>query len=384
MQNFESKYLSKRLSRRLLLKTSSAIVSGVPCLSRSQSDSIKVGATFAISGVEAASGQGLLQGAQACFNAVNKSGGINGRRIEFLVEDDEFSPSKAKQNTIKFSSDPSVVALLQPMGAEQINEVMSEGYNLPIVGPNSGVANLHRHSPGNVFWVRCTYSEELDRLVRFAENLSLRRIALVYPDDIFGRSVLEGFSAALSKRNISVAGIASTPSTTSLNVQPAAQALAAASAQVLIIALVGTLPAFETAYRAAGGTAITFGLSVGGNSKNLALLSKRANRTIFSIVVPAPNSEKFIIARQYRADMHASKFAEHSLISMEGYTNARVLIEGIRRAGQKISREGIALGLESMTNFDIGDLRIRYGKNVREGNNYIDVVMVDNNGKIVS
>ena len=160
-----------------------------------------------------------------------------------------------------------------------------------------------------------------------------------YPNDPFGQSVLDGFNAALARRNIEAVGVASTPGTASLDVEPAAKALAKMPAQVLIMSLVGTLPKFHEAYRAAGGTAISFALSLGGSAPNLAAMAKQPERPIFSVIVPAPNAERFELARRYRADMRGSEFTGESLVSLEGYANARVLAEGMRRAGPKLDRE---------------------------------------------
>lgn len=374
----------RQWSRRQWLQTSGALIAGAPYIARSQSAPVRVAATFANSGVEKPNGQGLFQGAQACFNAINRAGGINGRQIELVMADDEFNPAKAKENAVKFASDAGVVALLHPQGTRQTAEVMNAVRTVPIVGPNSGTTALHKRGANNVFWVRTNYDVELERLVRFADTLNLKQIALVYPNDPFGLSVLDGFNAALARRNIKAVGIASTPGTASLEVGPAAKALAAVPAQVLIMSLVGTLPAFHEAYRAAGGTAISFALSLGGSAPNLAAMAKQPERPIFSVIVPPPNAERFELARRYRADMRASNLSGDSLVSLEGYADARVLAEGIRRAGARIDRDSVTAGLESMSDFDLGGLRIRYGKDAREGNTYTDIVTVAQNGQILS
>ena len=371
-------------SRRQAIAAMGALATGAPWIARAQSGPIRVALTVAHSGVEKPNGQGLFQGAQACFNAINKAGGIHGRQVELVLADDEFNPGKAKENAVKFAADAGVVALLNPQGTRQTTEVMNAVRKLPIIGPNTGATALHKRGAGNVFWVRTNYDVEVERLVRFADTLNLKKIALVYPNDPFGQSVLDGFNAALARRNIEAVGVASTPGTASLDVEPAAKALAKMPAQVLIMSLVGTLPKFHEAYRAAGGTAISFALSLGGSAPNLAAMAKQPERPIFSVIVPAPNAERFELARRYRADMRGSEFTGESLVSLEGYANARVLAEGMRRAGPKLDRESVTAGLESMNDFDLGGLRIRYGKDAREGNSYTDIITVAQNGQIIS
>ena len=376
-----------RVSRRVVVSAAAgAVLGGMPWIAKAQSGPLRVGATFDNSGVEKPNGQGLYQGAMAYFNAVNRTGGIHGRHIEVVVADDEFKAAQAKENAQKFAANANIIALLHPQGTRQTTEIMGAVKDLPIVGPNTGATALHKSGASNVFWVRTNYDIEVERLVRFADTLGLRRIALVYPNDPFGLAVLESFRAAMSRRALEPLGIASTPNTASLEVQPAAKQLAAMKAQVLIMSLAGTMPAMHQAYRAAGGAAMCFGLSVSGSAGNINKLSqsKDKDHPIFSVVVPAPNAQRFEVVRRYHRDMQASGFDSKSLLSLEGYVDARVLVEGMRHAGPKIDRESLIAGLEGLSDLDLGGVRLRYGKGNRQGNTYTDVVTVDSTGQLKS
>ena len=370
--------------RRSLIAAAGIGLLGAPWVARAQSSTLRIAATIASSGVERFNGLGLLNGAQAYFDAVNRAGGINGRQIELVKADDEFNAGKAKDNALKFASDANVLALIHPQGTRQTTEVMKAVTSLPIIGPNTGATALHKSGAKNVFWVRTNYDQEVERLVKLADNLGLKRFGLVYPDDPFGQSVLASFKASLARRNIEAVGIASTPGTASLEVEAAAAKLAALPVQVLIMSLAGTAPAFYQAYRAAGGVSLCYGLSVSGTAANLAQLSKGNDRPFFSVIVPSPNAQKFEIVRHYRRDMKVAGFDSESLVSLEGYVDAYVLAEGLRRAGPKVDRESLTAGLESLSNFNVGGLRLNYGKDLREGNTYTDTVTVDGTGRLIS
>ncbi|QIL83400.1 ABC transporter substrate-binding protein [Diaphorobacter sp. HDW4A] len=255
---------------------------------------------------------------------------------------------------------------------------------LPVIGPNTGATSLHKSGANNVFWVRTNYDFEVERLVRFADTLGLKRIALAYPDDPFGQAVLVSFRGALANHGLMPVGIASTPNTASLEVEPAARQLAGMQAQVLIMSLAGTMPALHKAYRAAGGAAVCLGLSVSGSASNILQLAQSQSKPIFSVIVPAPNAQRFALVRRYQRDMLASGFDSMSLLSLEGYVDAAVLVEGLRNAGPKVDRESLIAGLESLSDFDLGGVRMRFGKGRREGNTYTDIVTVDANGKLKS
>lgn len=374
----------KSPQRRALLAATGLSMLAAPWVARAQPATWRIGATIAETGVERFNGLSLLQGASAYFGAINRAGGIHGRQIELVNVDDGFNASKAQANALAFAADPSVLALIHPQGTRQTGEIMKAVRDLPIVGPNTGATALHKSGAKNVFWVRTNYDQEVERLVKLADNLGMTRFGLVYPDDPFGQSVLQSFEAALARRNIDAVGLASTPGTASLEVQAAAKKLAGLPLQVLIMSLAGTAPAFYQAYRAAGGVSMCYGLSVSGTAANLARLSKGNDRPFFSVIVPSPNARKFALVRQYRRDMKVAGFNSESLMSLEGYVDACVLAEGLRRAGPKADRESLIAGLESLSNFDVGGLHLNFGKNTREGNTYTDTVTIDGNGRLIS
>ena len=373
------------LTRRSVLGATGLALTGAPWVARSQtSQVIRIGATFDNSGVEKPNGQGLHQGAMAYFNAVNKAGGIHGKRIEVVVADDQFKADQARDNARKFADDASIIALVHPQGTRQTGEIMKAVKSLPIIGPNTGATALHKSGANNVFWVRTNYDIEVDRLVRFADTLGLKRIALAYPNDPFGLAVLDSFRSALARRGLEPIGLASTPNTASMEVEAAATQLAKMPAQVLIMSLAGTMPALHKAYRKAGGAAVCLGLSVSGSASNIMQLAQSHSKPIFSVIVPAPNARRHALVRRYQHDMQVSGFDGKSLLSLEGYVDAAVLVEGLRRAGPKADRESLIAGLEGLSELDLGGVRLRYGRGNREGNTYTDIVTVDESGRLKS
>ena len=373
------------LTRRSVLGATGLALTGAPWVARSQtSQVIRIGATFDNSGVEKPNGQGLHQGAMAYFNAVNKAGGIHGKRIEVVVADDQFKADQARDNARKFADDASIIALVHPQGTRQTGEIMKAVKSLPIIGPNTGATALHKSGANNVFWVRTNYDIEVDRLVRFADTLGLKRIALAYPNDPFGLAVLDSFRAALARRGLEPIGLASTPNTASMEVEAAATQLAKMPAQVLIMSLAGTMPALHKAYRKAGGAAVCLGLSVSGSASNITQLAQSHSKPIFSVIVPAPNARRHALVRRYQHDMQVSGFDGKSLLSLEGYVDAAVLVEGLQRAGPKADRESLIAGLEGLSELDLGGVRLRYGRGNREGNTYTDIVTVDESGRLKS
>ena len=104
----------------------------------------------------------------------------------------------------------------------------------------------------------------------------------------------------------------------------------------------------------------------------------------FAIVVPSPFATKFEIVRRYQADMLASGAKDFSLPSLEGYMDAYVLAEGLRRAGPSPTRAAVLAGLERIEGFDLGGVKINFGPRNREGNQFVDVAVMSANGRLIS
>jgi ABC-type branched-subunit amino acid transport system substrate-binding protein len=253
---------------------------------------------------------------------------------------------------------------------------------MAVVGPITGTVALRKKTAPNTFWVRVNYDQEVEKLVTTAAVLGQSRIGLVHSNDPLGQSVLAAFKAALAKAKLEPAVIATTPNTTSMEVGPAAEAIAKAKPQVVIIGLAGTAPVFMKALRDAGGNSSAYGLSITASA--LAAMGDLARGLGFVIVVPSPYSTKFEIVRRYQTDMVANGTKDFSLTSLEGYMNAAVLAEGLRRAGGSLTRASVMAGMASIENFDLGGVKINYGRTNREGGQFVDVAVIGSRGQMLS
>ena len=365
-----------------LAGTAAAAGWGAPAVALTRT--LRIGSTLDNSSVEKANGSGLHLGASAYFAAVNKAGGLGGARVELVMVDDQFKPDLAKSNAAAFDADRSVLAMLHPLGTRQTAAVMDAVQGMAVVGPYTGTIGLRKKNAANVFWVRANYDQEIEKLISTAAALGIMSVGLVHPNDQFGQSLLAAFKAAMAKYKLQPAVIATTPGTTSLEVEPAAREIAKAPPQVVVMGLAGTAPAFVKALRAAGGTSTIYGISIGASAANIRALGEASRGLGFSLVVPSPVASKYEIVRRYQADMQAHGSTDYSLPSLEGYINARVLAEGLRRAGAALTRESLLAALEGIDTLDLGGVRIGFGKGRREGSSFVDVAVIGQGGRMIS
>jgi ABC-type branched-subunit amino acid transport system substrate-binding protein len=66
---------------------------------------------------------------------------------------------------------------------------------------------------------------------------------------------------------------------------------------------------------------------------------------------------------------------------LEGFAAAKVLVEGLRRAGPKPTREKIQSALESIQQLDLGGLFVSYGENDHTGLDFADLSIIGADGK---
>jgi branched-chain amino acid transport system substrate-binding protein len=376
--------MSRSLSRRPFLQLAAATVASTAFPALAQAKLIKLASTFDNSGSEKPSGSGCYKGATAYFNALNKAGGLHGMKVELQMQDDQFKPDLAKANALAFAADKSIVGLLAPVGTRQVASVMESVKDMAIVGPNTGTAGLRKTSPPNLFWVRASYDQEVDKLIRTAVTLGHTRIGIVHPADPLGKSVLAAFERSMEAVKLKPTLVATTPGTTSTEIEPAVQAAVNAAPQVLVVVMAGVLPQFVKSFRAAGGTSSLYGLSIGASVNNIEALGTQARGMGFAIVVPSPFAGKHEVVRRYHADMTASGWTDWSLPSLEGYINARVMAEGLRRAGKDVTRESLIAALDRIEGLDLGGISISYGRGNRVGSSYVDVAVIGADGRIVS
>lgn len=75
--------------------------------------------------------------------------------------------------------------------------------------------------------------------------------------------------------------------------------------------------------------------------------------------------------------------AEHSFPNLQAYLSAKVLVEGLRRAGAKAGREELVTALEGLGSYDAGGVFVNYSRTSREVSSFVDTVIATSDGRFV-
>lgn len=346
---------------------------------------ILIGQSAALSGPAQELGLEMRQGAQLYFDQINATGGVHGRKIRLISLDDGYEPERAAANTKKLIDDEQVLALFAYVGtptSAAALPIFNEA-KVPFIGAFTGAELLRSPFNHYIFNVRASYFDETEKIVEHLTTTGIKKIAVFYQNDAYGKAGLAGMENAMSKRNLKIAATA-TVERNSTDVAASTKTIHAAQAEaVVMISAYKSVAAFVKSMKAAGSTTQFHNVSFVGSKPLAAELGPEGVGVAIAQVVPFPWSGTHTITRDYQEQMKKTGKNDLSYTSLEGYIAARVLVEGLKRAGRDLSREKLISGLESMTNTDIGGFHINYTPTNHNGSNLVDLSIIGKSGKFM-
>ncbi len=322
---------------------------------------VTFGTSLPLTGPLGVSGRDHTLGIQAAFAAVNRAGGIHGRELRLLTMDDAYVPARSAENVKKMVAENSVMGLVSQIGTPNTAALLPiiEKAGVPLVGPITGSGALRNPQLRNVFHIRPSYGEEVTRMVEQLVRMGLSNIAFVYLDNPFGHEVLVQGKAALAAAKLTAAGEFAL-AFDGKNAAEVAQRVQDSRAGAIFLATTGSgVTDFVIALRNTAGSLPIVGLSV-TYSDLPRLGADRALGLAMAAVFPSQRSKKFAAVRDFHADMDAMKFDAPTGSAIESWINAKVLIEGVRRAGRDLTRDKLRAGLAGIRGYEVGELVINF------------------------
>jgi ABC-type branched-subunit amino acid transport system substrate-binding protein len=232
----------------------------------------------------------------------------------------------------------------------------------------------------HVFNVRATYQREAEKVVSHLASMGITRIGVVLADDSFGADGLAGAQRGLEQAKLQPV-VLEKFDRAKPNFAPIAAKVVQSQAQaVLMLASGSAVVDGYAAFRNAGSTAQIVTLSNNASSGFAKSLGANARGVIVTQVFPNERSSHYPLVREAH-DLAKAKGQEISPAMLEGYTAAKVLVEGLRRAGPKPTREKVQVALESLQKFDLGGLEITYGPDDHTGLDFADLSIIGTDGK---
>jgi len=376
--------LESEMKRRDVITRMAAGTAALALPAWAQSGRIVLGQSAAFTGPAAQLGIQMNHGAKLYFDHLNAAGGINGQQIELRTLDDGYEPDRCKANTERFIKDD-VFALFGYVGTPTclaalplVNEA-----KVPFFGPFTGAEALRDPFSRWIFHLRASYYDETGLIVKQLTELNLKKIAVFYQNDAYGKAGLEGVKRALKAQGLEPVALGTVERNTVKVAQAVQDIVAKAPASVVQISAYKSCAAFIREARKAGYGGTFYNVSFVGTQALADELGKEGRGVMISQVMPFPFSTAAPIAREYIDAAHkAGGKNKPNYSSMEGYLAAKVLADGLRRAGKNPSRDSLVTGLESITNGDYGGFHVKFGPKDHVASHFVDLSMLTDDGRV--
>ena len=320
-------------------------------------DTVKVGAYQPLTGILAAEAKQVTDGVRAYFSHINDGGGVNGRKIEYLVENDNYDPQQAVAAAKKLVERDQIFAMVAPLGTVTGMAVLPYliKQNVPLVTTLSGSKELLDSKEPLVFGVMLVGNEAGEAAVEWAIGaLKPQKAAIFFQNDKFGKDGKDGIEQTLRKRGIDIVAIEghlvtdtdlssvvvkmrqANPDTVFMYTIPKPAAMFLKEAQKM-----GWKPNFvgcnpiahpdtgKLAGEAVNGLKVVFYTALGDSTNPLV-------------------AEKVKILKKYAPDTTVGYYAFHGMVG------ATLMVEGLKRAGNNPTVESFIKGMETLKDFDIG------------------------------
>jgi ABC-type branched-subunit amino acid transport system substrate-binding protein len=375
------------MKRTLMMLT---VLAMVPCVAAAQApgitpDKIVVGQAAVFTGPAAQLGIQMRNGIKAYFDYVNEKGGVHGRKLQLVSEDDRYEQAVAPSATKKLLDDHKVFALVgyvgTPTGVAHLPVVTQA--KVPLVGMFTGAEVLRVPFNRYVFHVRASYYDETEKIVEQVVSTGGRKISVFYQDDAYGEAGRKGTELALERRKMKIHSQGTVKRNT-VEVEEAAKIIHASQPDaVVMVSAYTSIAAFVRTMQKKGSGATFYNVSFVGSKALADALGKEGTGVAISQVVPFPWGTSVPVVKEYQQHAKKAGFGDYNFSALEGYLSAKVMVEGLKRAGKNPTREGLVEALEKMNDVDLGGFFIGYSPQNRAGSKFVDLTIISRDGKFL-
>ena len=378
---------TKKLSRRGLLGALAALPVALHTpLRADDSGPFKLLQSTALTGPLADLGMALNLGAKVYFSAVNAKGGVNGRPIELVATDDGYDTPRALANARGFIADRNCFAIFNCLGTPMVEAmlplVIESG--IPFFAPFTGAASARPASARNVFNIRASYADETEHLVQHLATVGIKRIAIVHQNNAFGKAVAAVARQTIDSQKMTATAVATVENNSS-DAAAAAAKIAASQPEAVIMGLAGQPTVeFVKAIRQQHKGLQLYALSVMGAAATLKAMGADAAGITVSQVMPLPANSRLSLAREFQQAWTAAGVTlEPSHLALEGYVNAKVFAEVLRRTGRSPTRASFIDSAWAMKRYDLGGFEVSFTDSAKSASRFVELNMVSRDGRFI-
>lgn len=343
---------------------------GVPGVNERE---VLIGSCSALEGPSHFLGTETVTGAKAYLDMTNDAGGVDGRKLKLISYDDSYDPAKT-ETCFNRLMEQKVFALGFFVGTPTAVKYlpMAESNKIPLVGLFTGAQALYTPFHHWIVNVRASYFDETREQVNgLWGTLGYKKIGVIYPDDPFGTTVLEGVKAALKTHGAEPVATGSYKRQTT-EAGGAIDAVRVANPEaVVVVGPANTVAPILKQVHSRGWKPLLLTVSFVGTDDLIQEAGPDAEGIVVTQVVPPYYLTEYKTVALYRRTL--AKYypsAQPNFVSLEGFVDAMVLVEGLKKAGKDLTREGLIRSIESLRELDMGlgpKLKLNYSSKEHKG-----------------
>ena len=346
-----------------------------------------VGQVAPLSGAEATQGRAYVQGMKLYFDHVNKAGGVQGQPVELAVLDDLGHPDETVSKTRQLLAQSKPVVLAGYFGNRNLSALLDskalDGSALSLVGYQSTDTRVQASS--HLFATRAGLVEQVAKISTHLATVGITRLALVFEERPDAQALTEQITKSVASSGAKLVTTAVIQGKNGFD--KAVQAVTASKTSpqaILVVASSAATAAFVESYRLDGGTAQVYATA----EADIEQLAKRLpveymNGLSIAQVVPSPYKVSGKLNKEFRdavAQAGKSMDVPVSFSMMEGYVNAKVITEALRRS-QPVTPEKVSAALRALDTYDLGGYWVSF-KPGQIGSKYVDLSIVSASGRV--
>lgn len=370
------------MQRRHFLAASGLASLGVPAFG--QTGDIVLGNSGVLGGPLGAPIKTMLAGANLAFSAANALGGVGGRKVQVVSLDDELKPDKAVANYEKLLAEHKVAAFFGCVGSgttAAASKVLKES-GVPMVGGYAVADSARDKTLGSAYYVRATTGREAEALIKQLTTIGIVRIAVAHLDNPGGVEALRLIEKALVAHQLKPVGAGPMKGDAS-NAKELAQSLNAGEPQAIVMYLGGTLGGeLMKATWALDHKPSFYGMSIVPGDVIAKVVGEKTRGLAISQVMPYPWNAADPTVTAYQRLAEAAKVPV-GYYSLEGYLNALVMLDALKRAGKDLSRGSSLHAALRATKLRLAGMDVDFSRGQHTGSRFVELVQVTHQGRFV-
>lgn len=352
-------------------KKEEALVQPAAAMPVDEKNLIKIGTILGLTGSTRETHLKILEGLTLRIDKANKSGELGNKKIILTALDHEYVPAVAVKRMEELVQDYKIDIIISPSGTDVINAC------IPVIRKNKILVFGSISRPTlpcddlDISFLTVSFPDEAAKLVEYSLTMPLiKKVAIFYQDDNFGKSMLNRAMGILKTANFVDQNILVTgyePNTT--RVSKSVTAIRNFTPNGLFVfALVPPTVALLSNFTDAAVLKYLFGLSSINNGAVAKLFSDKGFKFIRTHLIPnykEQSADMLDITKNY-LDALKEKNLEPDDLSFECFVTADLFIELLQKIVGTITKEKIVQKMEILKNYDLKGLKINYDNQNRQ------------------